>query len=198
MHIFTYHVYMFVMMIKLLICALCLVPSSSYQCSDQTHLNDLEDLAKAAGKGKWAKENNENMVRDIKWNIENPRNFVDSLHQKPVDGRSMRGISVGGAREHFVSPYPTIDEKYGKTPPPGIHPPFWLSFFFFIKNFTSPPIQICPSFSWNSYWYFQRTKSTPECCGCGKDLYFTNYSFKILAHMTALVVLVLFLTLVSP
>ena len=55
-------------------------------CSDQTRLNDLEDAAKAAGKGKWAKENDANMQRDIKWSVENPRNFVDSLHQKPVEG----------------------------------------------------------------------------------------------------------------
>ncbi|XP_072045647.1 staphylococcal nuclease domain-containing protein 1-like [Amphiura filiformis] len=52
---------------------------------DQTRLNDLEDAAKAAGKGKWAKENDPNMQRDIKWSVENPRNFVDSLHQKPVE-----------------------------------------------------------------------------------------------------------------
>lgn len=24
-------------------------------------------------------------VRDIKWNLENPRNFVDSLHGKPIN-----------------------------------------------------------------------------------------------------------------
>lgn len=52
---------------------------------DQTRLNDLEDAAKAAGKGKWAKDIDPTAQRDIKWSVENSRNFVDSLHQKPVE-----------------------------------------------------------------------------------------------------------------
>ncbi|XP_063970734.1 staphylococcal nuclease domain-containing protein 1-like [Lytechinus pictus] len=52
---------------------------------DQTRLCDLEDAAKAAGKGKWAKEQSPDAIRDISWTTENPRHLVDSLHQKPVD-----------------------------------------------------------------------------------------------------------------
>ncbi|XP_052242771.1 staphylococcal nuclease domain-containing protein 1-like [Dreissena polymorpha] len=51
-------------------------------------LIQLEEAAKAAGKGKWNPEvitNPENIIRDIKWTIENPRQFVDSFHQKPID-----------------------------------------------------------------------------------------------------------------
>ncbi|XP_030843744.1 staphylococcal nuclease domain-containing protein 1 isoform X1 [Strongylocentrotus purpuratus] len=52
---------------------------------DQSRLCDLEDAAKAAGKGKWAKEQAADAVREISWTVENPRHLVDSLHQKPVD-----------------------------------------------------------------------------------------------------------------
>lgn len=47
----------------------------------------LEDAAKAAGKGKWAAEGTNDHVRDVKWVVENPRNFVDSHHGKPIDGK---------------------------------------------------------------------------------------------------------------
>ncbi|WAR09132.1 SND1-like protein [Mya arenaria] len=48
----------------------------------------LEDSAKSAGKGKWAPEvvtEPEKYLRNIKWTIDNPRQFVDSYHQKPID-----------------------------------------------------------------------------------------------------------------
>ncbi|XP_060573863.1 staphylococcal nuclease domain-containing protein 1-like [Ruditapes philippinarum] len=48
----------------------------------------LEDAAKASGKGKWNEDvltHPEKYIRDIKWTIENPRQFVDSYHQKPMD-----------------------------------------------------------------------------------------------------------------
>lgn len=45
-------------------------------------LSELEDAAKAAGKGKWGE--NAGNVRDIKWSVENPRNFVDKFGGKPV------------------------------------------------------------------------------------------------------------------
>lgn len=48
---------------------------------EQQKLCELEDAAKAAGKGLWGKDG-QSHVRDVKWTIENPRNFVDSLHQK--------------------------------------------------------------------------------------------------------------------
>uniref|UniRef100_A0A6Q2YV32 Staphylococcal nuclease domain-containing protein n=1 Tax=Esox lucius TaxID=8010 RepID=A0A6Q2YV32_ESOLU len=52
---------------------------------DQVRLCDLEDQAKASKKGMWAEGGATNTVRDLKYSIDNPRNFVDSLHQKPVN-----------------------------------------------------------------------------------------------------------------
>lgn len=49
------------------------------------HLCELEDTAKEKGKGKHGQDLAEH-VRDIKWNIENPRNFVDSWHKKLCRG----------------------------------------------------------------------------------------------------------------
>lgn len=47
-------------------------------------LTELQEAAKLAKKGKWGPEEDaKNHVRDVKWTIENPRNFVDSLKQKP-------------------------------------------------------------------------------------------------------------------
>lgn len=51
----------------------------------QQRLIQLEDAAKAANKGKWNQEDCAKHVRDIVWNLENPRHFVDSFHNKPVD-----------------------------------------------------------------------------------------------------------------
>lgn len=51
-------------------------------------LFQLEEAAKAAGKGKWSETvvtNPEKVIRNIKWTIENPRQFVDSFHQKPIE-----------------------------------------------------------------------------------------------------------------
>ncbi|KAG1653353.1 Nuclease domain-containing protein 1 [Nymphon striatum] len=55
-------------------------------CSYSTQkLCDLEDAAKSDGVGKHGvRSEQESHVRDIKWTIDNPRNFVDSLHNKPV------------------------------------------------------------------------------------------------------------------
>jgi len=50
----------------------------------QNAMVQLEDGAKAAGIGRWG-PNPENHIRDITWNLESPRNFVDSHHQKPID-----------------------------------------------------------------------------------------------------------------
>lgn len=46
-------------------------------------LCELRDIAKAAGKGIHGPKASEH-VRDIRWAIDNPHNFKDSLHQKPV------------------------------------------------------------------------------------------------------------------
>ncbi|BFZ25084.1 hypothetical protein BsWGS_28123 [Bradybaena similaris] len=51
----------------------------------QQRLAQLEEAARAAGKGKHAEEEASKHVRNIKWTIENPRHFVDSHHNKPLD-----------------------------------------------------------------------------------------------------------------
>lgn len=48
------------------------------------HLMELEDAAKAAGKGKWSSSPSSEHIRNIKWSQENPRNFVDQCAGKPV------------------------------------------------------------------------------------------------------------------
>ncbi|XP_019633158.1 PREDICTED: staphylococcal nuclease domain-containing protein 1-like [Branchiostoma belcheri] len=50
---------------------------------DQAKLCDLEDTAKSNSKGKWAADA-QSHVRDVAWTLENPRNFVDAHHNKPV------------------------------------------------------------------------------------------------------------------
>ncbi|XP_044734250.1 staphylococcal nuclease domain-containing protein 1 isoform X1 [Chrysoperla carnea] len=65
-------------------------------------LIELEDAAKAAGKGKWASTPAPDSVRDIKWSVDNPRNFVDKLGGKRVkaviehvrDGSTVRAFLV--------------------------------------------------------------------------------------------------------
>ena len=52
----------------------------------QQHLIALEEQAKAQQLGKWASGTGSEHVREIIWNIENPRHFVDSHHGKPVQG----------------------------------------------------------------------------------------------------------------
>ncbi|KJH48241.1 nuclease-like protein [Dictyocaulus viviparus] len=48
-----------------------------------TKLLELQDQAKAAGKGKWGISSDS--IREVKWVIENPRQLVDHYKQKPVD-----------------------------------------------------------------------------------------------------------------
>ncbi|KAK7107596.1 staphylococcal nuclease domain-containing protein 1-like [Littorina saxatilis] len=52
--------------------------------SEQQRLIQLEETAKSAGKGKHAADASTH-VRDITWTIENPRHFVDSHHNKPIE-----------------------------------------------------------------------------------------------------------------
>lgn len=51
----------------------------------QQQLIQLEDTAKAAGKGKWNTAEAAKHIRNVKWTVENARNFVDSHHNKPID-----------------------------------------------------------------------------------------------------------------
>ncbi|XP_066992984.1 staphylococcal nuclease domain-containing protein 1 [Anabrus simplex] len=49
-----------------------------------TRLVELEEAARSQGKGKWSTTNGQEHIRDIKWTIENPRNFVDKCGRKPI------------------------------------------------------------------------------------------------------------------
>ena len=46
-------------------------------------LLELQEKAKAAGKGKWASA--EPVVRTVHWTIDDPRALVDKYNHKPVD-----------------------------------------------------------------------------------------------------------------
>ncbi|KAK1169095.1 staphylococcal nuclease domain-containing protein 1-like isoform X1 [Acipenser oxyrinchus oxyrinchus] len=52
---------------------------------DQVRLCDLEDQSKSAKKGMWGDGAGIHTIRELKYTIENPRHFIDSLHQKPVN-----------------------------------------------------------------------------------------------------------------
>lgn len=51
---------------------------------DLQRLLDLEDAAKAAGKGKWGSSATTEHVRNIRWTQENPRSLVDQQAGQPV------------------------------------------------------------------------------------------------------------------
>ncbi|XP_020934292.1 staphylococcal nuclease domain-containing protein 1 [Sus scrofa] len=52
---------------------------------EQNRLAECEEQAKAAKKGMWSEGSGSQTIRDLKYTIENPRHFVDSHHQKPVN-----------------------------------------------------------------------------------------------------------------
>nr|CAB3266428.1 staphylococcal nuclease domain-containing protein 1 [Phallusia mammillata] len=68
--------------------------------TEHARLIELEDQAKAAGKGKWQEPRPADAIRDVKWTIDNVRNFVDSHHGEPIpaviehvrDGGTMRAF----------------------------------------------------------------------------------------------------------
>ena len=69
----------------------------------QQQLISLEDAAKAAGKGKWNTAEAAQHVRNVKWTVENPRNFVDSHHNKPIDGKNGVVLHVGDGTSSHVN-----------------------------------------------------------------------------------------------
>lgn len=70
-------------------------PVSSCPCSpEQSRLAELEEQAKSAKKGMWSEGTGSHTIRDLKYTIENPRHFVDSMHQKPVNGKLALGTGV--------------------------------------------------------------------------------------------------------
>ncbi|KAF7253810.1 Staphylococcal nuclease domain-containing protein 1 [Varanus komodoensis] len=52
---------------------------------EQSRLAELEEQARIAKKGMWSEGSGAHTVRDLKYTLENPRHFVDSMHQKPVN-----------------------------------------------------------------------------------------------------------------
>lgn len=52
---------------------------------EESRLIALEEHAKNQGVGKWSKDSEADHVRNIKYTVDNPKHFVDSFHQKPVD-----------------------------------------------------------------------------------------------------------------
>jgi len=54
------------------------------QNQDNDRLAQLEEEAKAAKRGRWSGANSSEHVRDIKWSMENMRNFIDKQNGKPI------------------------------------------------------------------------------------------------------------------
>lgn len=54
------------------------------QTAEVLRLIELEDAAKAAGKGKWGNSSPSDHVRDIKWSIDNMSTFVEKQQRKPI------------------------------------------------------------------------------------------------------------------
>lgn len=52
--------------------------------AEQTRLIELENMAKAAKKGKWADSPASEHIRDIKWTIDDPRKLVEKFGKKPI------------------------------------------------------------------------------------------------------------------
>uniref|UniRef100_A0A3B4WF51 Staphylococcal nuclease domain-containing protein n=1 Tax=Seriola lalandi dorsalis TaxID=1841481 RepID=A0A3B4WF51_SERLL len=76
---------------------------------EQARLCELEDQSKSSKKGMWSEGGGTHTIRDMKYTIENPRNFVDSLHQKPINDKMH--ASLGQILTHFplVAKYPLIE-----------------------------------------------------------------------------------------
>ncbi|XP_046833925.1 staphylococcal nuclease domain-containing protein 1 [Vespa crabro] len=52
--------------------------------AEQTRLIELESAARAANKGKWSDTPASAHVRDVKWNVDDPRKLVEKYSKKPV------------------------------------------------------------------------------------------------------------------
>nr|CAD7459291.1 unnamed protein product [Timema tahoe] len=66
-------------------------------------LIELEDAAKSAGKGKWATSGAQEHIRDIKWSVDNPRNFVDKCGGKPI-AAVIEHVRDGSTIRAFLTP----------------------------------------------------------------------------------------------
>uniref|UniRef100_A0A8C9YFS7 Staphylococcal nuclease domain-containing protein 1 n=1 Tax=Sander lucioperca TaxID=283035 RepID=A0A8C9YFS7_SANLU len=70
---------------------------------DQARLCELEDQAKASKKGLWSEGGGTHTIRDIKYIIENPRNFIDSLHQRPINADGAESPEPFAAEAKFFT-----------------------------------------------------------------------------------------------
>lgn len=70
----------------------------------------MEDQSKASKKGMWSDGGGAHTIRDLKYTIENPRNFVDSLHQKPINGKE---VGVGIQADSLESPRAKLGLRRG-------------------------------------------------------------------------------------
>lgn len=52
--------------------------------AEQQRLVELENIAKAAKKGKWSDSPTSEHIRDIKWTVDDPRKLVEKFGKKPV------------------------------------------------------------------------------------------------------------------
>ncbi|XP_066490131.1 staphylococcal nuclease domain-containing protein 1 isoform X2 [Tiliqua scincoides] len=52
---------------------------------EQSRMAELEEQARIAKKGMWSDGSSSATIRDLKYTIENPRHFVDSMHQRPMN-----------------------------------------------------------------------------------------------------------------
>ena len=82
---------------------------------EQARLCELEDQSKASKKGMWSEGGGTHTIRDLKYTIENPRNFVDSLHQKPINGKDFgrgRTRNRTGHKEKEITYKNTFDYTF--------------------------------------------------------------------------------------
>merc|ERR1711963_1284685 len=70
-------------------------------CRDES-LKEAEEAAKTAEKGVWSPSANEH-VRDVKWEVDNPRQLVDKMHGKPINA-VIENVRDGSTVRAFLLP----------------------------------------------------------------------------------------------
>uniref|UniRef100_A0A6I8RSH3 Staphylococcal nuclease domain-containing protein n=1 Tax=Xenopus tropicalis TaxID=8364 RepID=A0A6I8RSH3_XENTR len=85
---------------------------------EQSRLAEVEEQARSAKKGVWSEGTGSQTVRDLKYTIENPRHFVDSMHQKPVNGKLLIFSFSSNFVHTFNSQCPTFKREADGTETP--------------------------------------------------------------------------------
>merc|ERR1712203_306607 len=70
-------------------------------CRDES-LKEAEEAAKTAEKGVWSPTANEH-VRDVKWEVDNPRQLVDKMQGKPINA-VIENVRDGSTVRAFLLP----------------------------------------------------------------------------------------------